>query len=164
MSYDDEDDTLNARVQVDLPLVDSETCTAKLAVALSNRSAEFGLGAVAGQFQLEAGELCAGGEAGRDACTGDGGSPLVCQAGSGRWTVVGLVGWGLGCGEPLPAVYTRLSHYRQFIETAGTIAPPVPAPAPIPAPAPAPASTPVRTDVRLAAAAQQDREDAIQFV
>merc|ERR1719422_2793539 len=26
---------------------------------------------------------------GKDACTGDGGSPLVCQAQSGRWTVVG---------------------------------------------------------------------------
>ena len=29
--------------------------------------------------------MCAGTENGKDACTGDGGSPLVCQAQSGRW-------------------------------------------------------------------------------
>lgn len=57
--------------------------------------------------------MCAGGEAGKglqtqlkgfifftfliqsDACTGDGGSPLMCPIG-GRWYVVGLVAWGIG--------------------------------------------------------------------
>ena len=49
------------------------------------------------RFELHSSEVCAGGEVGKDACTGDGGSPLVCQAQSGRWTVVGLVTWGVGC-------------------------------------------------------------------
>jgi secreted trypsin-like serine protease len=37
--------------------------------------------------------LCAGGISGRDACTGDGGSGLMCQN-NGQWYVVGLVAWG----------------------------------------------------------------------
>merc|ERR1712213_66031 len=46
----------------------------------------------------------------KDACTGDGGSPLVCQRLSGRWTVVGLVTWGVGCASDVPGVYARMSH------------------------------------------------------
>merc|ERR1711874_105968 len=61
------------------------------------------------RFQLDASEICAGGEIGKDACTGDGGSPLVCQAQSGRWTVVGLVTWGVGCASETPGVYVRIS-------------------------------------------------------
>ena len=57
----------------------------------------------------------------RDACEGDGGAPLVCQAPSGRWYVEGLVSWGLGCGlEGIPGIYTRVSEYRTFIENAGS--------------------------------------------
>jgi len=66
--------------------------------------------------KLNAGEICAGGEAGKDTCSGDGGSPLVCQAVSGRWHVVGLVSWGIGCGvEGRPAIYTNVHHYLDFI-------------------------------------------------
>ena len=62
-------------------------------------------------------EICAGGEKGKDSCTGDGGAPLVCQAGpGGRWYVVGLVGWGIGCGEEgVPGIYTRVAHYITWL-------------------------------------------------
>ena len=61
-------------------------------------------------------EICAGGELRKDACTGDGGAPMMCQAPGGRWYVVGLVGWGIGCGEDgVPGVYTRVAHYRKWL-------------------------------------------------
>merc|ERR1711974_558223 len=53
---------------------------------------------------------------GKNACTGDGGSPLVCQGQSGRWTVVGLVTWGVGCASDVPGVYARMSHFTQWID------------------------------------------------
>merc|ERR1712004_143557 len=55
-------------------------------------------------------------QVGKDACTGDGGSPLVCQGLSGRWTVVGLVTWGVGCASDVPGVYARMSHFTQWID------------------------------------------------
>merc|ERR1711974_485573 len=78
--------------KVAVPLVPSSQCNSDLKRALDRQSQ--GLGS---RFQLDSSEICAGGEIGKDACTGDGGSPLVCQAQSGRWTVVGLVTWGVGC-------------------------------------------------------------------
>ena len=73
-------------------------------------------------FQLGPDEFCAGGEAGKDACEGDGGSPLVCQSESGRWTVVGLVSYGVGCGEAgVPGAYVDIYHHLKFIDEAGQL-------------------------------------------
>merc|ERR1712203_1213567 len=92
--------------KVAVPLVPSGQCNSDLKRALNNQRQ--GLGS---RFQLDSSEICAGGEIGKDACTGDGGSPLVCQAQSGRWTVVGLVTWGVGCASETPGVYARISHF-----------------------------------------------------
>nr|API81374.1 venom toxin [Hemiscorpius lepturus] len=68
-------------------------------------------------YKLSPGFVCAGGEPGKDACTGDGGSPLVCDV-HGIWKVVGLVSWGIGCGLPgIPGVYVNMAHYRPWIES-----------------------------------------------
>jgi len=96
--------------KVSLPLVPSSSCNSALKRALNNQRRGVG-----DRFQLDASEICAGGEVGKDACTGDGGSPLVCQAQSGRWTVVGLVTWGVGCASETPGVYARISYFRNWI-------------------------------------------------
>ena len=98
--------------KVALPLVPSSSCNRDLKLALNNQRRGVG-----DRFQLDASEICAGGEVGKDACTGDGGSPLVCQAQSGRWTVVGLVAWGIGCASDLPGVYVDIAHYRDWINS-----------------------------------------------
>lgn len=38
--------------------------------------------------------MCAGGEPGKDACTGDGGAPLMCEV-AGQHYITGLVAWGI---------------------------------------------------------------------
>ena len=87
------------------------SCNNKLKNALNQQRAGSG-----NRFSLSQSEICAGGQVGKDACTGDGGSPLVCQGQSGRWTVVGLVTWGVGCASDVPGVYARMSHFTRWID------------------------------------------------
>ena len=73
------------------------------------------------QFRLHNSFTCAGGEAGKDACRGDGGGPLVCSGldteGTERYTQVGIVAWGIGCGEEnVPGVYTDVAAQVCWID------------------------------------------------
>lgn len=46
---------------------------------------------------------------------GDGGGPMVCERG-GSWQVVGVVSWGVGCGQSgVPGVYVKVAHYLDWI-------------------------------------------------
>ncbi|KAK2574958.1 hypothetical protein KPH14_008721 [Odynerus spinipes] len=57
--------------------------------------------------------LCAG-QAAMDSCSGDSGGPLMVN--DGRWTQVGIVSWGIGCGKgQYPGVYTRVTHFLPWI-------------------------------------------------
>lgn len=72
------------------------------------------------RFQLHQSLMCAGGEAGQDACSGDGGSPLVCPIGnnSDRYAIVGTVAWGIGCGDAgVPGVYSNIPDFKSWINT-----------------------------------------------
>ncbi|XP_076332019.1 trypsin-1-like [Tachypleus tridentatus] len=61
--------------------------------------------------------LCAGHpEGGTDACMGFSGSPLVLLE-ENKFSVVGILSFGRGCGGPFPAVYTRVTEYLDWIES-----------------------------------------------
>ncbi|XP_043642343.1 phenoloxidase-activating factor 2 [Drosophila teissieri] len=70
-------------------------------------------------YQLPENLICAGGEFGRDACTGDGGSALFCEKGeenSGIYEQAGIVNFGIGCSqENIPAIYTEVSQFIYWI-------------------------------------------------
>jgi len=94
--------------KVDVPLVDYNTCNSVMKEEMRARGRS--------NFQLSRSEVCAGGETEKDACDGDGGAPLVCQAQTGRWYVVGLVTWGVGCGKSgVPGIYANVHNMLDFI-------------------------------------------------
>lgn len=93
---------------IELPIVSRETCVNLYRI-------NSGLGV---SFRLHGSFICAGGEVNKDACVGDGGSPLVCPVTNqpGRYQQVGIVTWGVGCGEfNLPGVYVNLGLFREWI-------------------------------------------------
>lgn len=70
-------------------------------------------------FHLHRSFICAGGERNKDTCTGDGGGPLICpvSGSEGRFQQVGIVSWGIGCGEEnVPGVYVNLMLYINWID------------------------------------------------
>ena len=79
-----------------------------------------------GPGALCAGTLAADGsmEAGKDSCQGDSGGPLTREEDGGKRSLVGVVSGGKGCGAGKPAVYTRVSHYADWITAAKAAAKP----------------------------------------
>ncbi|XP_062457605.1 ovochymase-1 [Rhea pennata] len=118
--------------EVELPLIDSETC-----------------GALLREMNLpplqQSSMLCAGfPDGGKDACKGDSGGPLVCMRPSGAWTLVGVVSWGVGCARGWdtpkrytvargsPGIFSRVAAFVDFIAQ-HMIPAAVPSPLPVPA-------------------------------
>lgn len=57
-------------------------------------------------------------EGGVDTCYGDSGGPLVIRGRQNQWVQAGIISWGDGCAQPMkPGVYTRVSKYRQWIQS-----------------------------------------------
>lgn len=63
--------------KVNVPIIDQGDCQTRL------RSTKLGQ-----YFELHGSFICAGGEANRDTCRGDGGGPLICQANTGQFVQV----------------------------------------------------------------------------
>src|SRR5262249_22043177 len=84
---------------------------------------------------IGSGQICAGlEEGGKDSCQGDSGGPLIMNDANGCPWQVGIVSWGEGCAERKAyGVYTRISHYADWIQnhtgalTGATPAQPAPA-------------------------------------
>lgn len=92
-------------MKVDLPVLDRRVCENLL------KRTKLGY-----SFRLDRSMICAGGEPGKDACEGDGGSGLVCDV-NGTWKVAGLVSWGLGCGQAgVPGAYSNIAHLRGWVD------------------------------------------------
>ncbi|XP_025989570.1 phenoloxidase-activating factor 2 isoform X2 [Solenopsis invicta] len=94
--------------RVNLPIVNHRTCQD---IMRTTRLGKY--------FRLDGSFICAGGEAGKDTCNGDGGSPLVCPLRNDptRFVQAGIVAWGLGCGEGgTPGVYASIAHGRRWID------------------------------------------------
>lgn len=65
---------------------------------------------------MENGQICAGGEAGKDSCQGDSGGPLSYES-NGQHILIGDVSYGDGCAQAGKyGVYGRISFYRTWIE------------------------------------------------
>ncbi|KAG8035130.1 hypothetical protein G9C98_001620 [Cotesia typhae] len=91
--------------EVQVPIVDSNECEARLKTTRLSHN-----------FKLDKNSLiCAGGEPGKDSCTGDGGAPLVCERPNGQWEVVGLVAGGVSCGQSIPGLYVNVKNYIPWI-------------------------------------------------
>jgi len=92
---------------VRMPVVNSESCLNQLRTTKLGR-----------RFRLHPSFVCAGGQTGEDACFGDGGGPLVCplKHDPERFVQVGIVAWGIGCGQGVPGVYTSLSAIGCWID------------------------------------------------
>jgi len=92
--------------EIDVPVVDRSRCQETL------RTSRLGC-----NFCLHDTFLCAGGIEGKDTCTGDGGSPLVCVNNYDQSFIqAGIVSWGIGCGSALPAVYVDVARYVDWID------------------------------------------------
>lgn len=60
--------------------------------------------------------VCAG-QGRRDSCSGDSGGPMLSDFSNGRWSVIGVVSFGVDCAsETHPGVYTRVDRYLDWIE------------------------------------------------
>ncbi|KAF5299502.1 hypothetical protein FQR65_LT01085 [Abscondita terminalis] len=94
--------------KIELPTVPRSQCESNL------RSTRLGP-----KFALHQSFICAGGETGKDACTGDGGGPLVCPDPTNpkRYFQAGIVAWGIGCGQAnVPGVYVDVARFRDWID------------------------------------------------
>ncbi|CAL4113508.1 unnamed protein product, partial [Meganyctiphanes norvegica] len=95
----------NILKRVDLPLVEDYQCQSLLR---RTRLGEY--------FNLDDSFICAGGEENKDACKGDGGGPLACQDGSGRYVLSGITAFGIGCGnKDVPGVYADVAAFVPWI-------------------------------------------------
>ncbi|XP_075148901.1 serine protease 7-like [Haematobia irritans] len=65
-------------------------------------------------FRLQDSQICAGGETGKDSCTGDSGGSLARRNAT-AWVLEGIVSFGRECGTSKHAIYTRVRDFIPWI-------------------------------------------------
>lgn len=93
----------NKKLKLKVPIARTDQCLAKF------RSAG---------VSLSDSQICAGGQGGKDSCSGDSGGPLMTTFSNdnSQWFVEGVVSFGASCGrEGWPGIYTRVSEYVDWI-------------------------------------------------
>lgn len=74
------------------------------------------------RFEAESMICAGGGTEFQDHCYGDTGGPLISKGSNNKYdddtndVLVGIISWGLGCRNWLPGVYTRVSHYYDWVQ------------------------------------------------
>ncbi|CAK1589515.1 unnamed protein product [Parnassius mnemosyne] len=93
------------KMHVDLPYISRNECEAIYSQPQLNMA-------------LWKGQICAGGEIGKDSCKGDSGGPLMYENGR-LYEVVGIVSFGpTPCGQlNIPGVYTKVYEYLPWIRS-----------------------------------------------
>jgi len=64
--------------------------------------------------------MCAGNveEGGVDSCQGDSGGPLTWRDAQGKWNIIGVVSWGIGCANPgSPGVYAEVFKVLDWVKS-----------------------------------------------
>jgi len=86
-------------------------------ITMSNEECFNSTGYAAIPEYMDATMLCAQAQ-GKDSCSGDSGGPLITlDQGRSRWTLKGVISWGVGCGRAeYPGIYQRVFHNIQWIE------------------------------------------------
>jgi len=91
-------DSSNTLLEVTLPIITNTDC-AKL----------YG-------FRIQDHQICTY-EEDKDACQGDSGGPLVSLDDKGHYQQIGIVSFGIGCGDKnRPGVYTRITSFIDWIK------------------------------------------------
>lgn len=96
----------NIKLKLAIPLSDKDSCSR----TYSNAGVRLGHG-----------QICAGGQRGKDSCRGDSGGPLMqlgtTADGDVKWTCVGIVSFGPSpCGmQGWPGIYTKVSDFIPWI-------------------------------------------------
>lgn len=96
----------NIKLKVQIPVKQTSECSTTYSIA---------------NVKLGPGQMCAGGEKGRDSCRGDSGGPLMTVSKDknkeDHWFAAGVVSFGPSpCGmENWPGVYTKVSKYVNWI-------------------------------------------------
>lgn len=91
----------SAKLRVQVPILSQEQCRMTFK----------------GITTITDGQICAGGEEGKDSCSGDSGGALSLKDHRNRWNLIGIISFGRRmCGEAgFPGVHTRVSMYRDWI-------------------------------------------------